>query len=249
MVDDNSTNRSILERSLGRWGMRVGTAGSSDEAFAALQTAHQRGDPYCLIVADMHMPAAGGVALMEQLRENKELNAPTIGMVTSAGHLGGVARCRELSVAACLLKPIRESELHEAALRIVIGSQGPAASPASAGPEGALIQTMSSALNILVADDTRINQKVASRLLEKRGHTVTSAANGQEVLTLLEAHTFDLILMDVQMPVMSGVDATIEIRRRELKTGHHVLIYAVTANAMKGDRERYLSSGMDGYLE
>ena len=247
VVDDNMTNRSILERSLDRWGMRVGTAASSDEAFAALQTAHQLGDPYRLIVADMHMPVAGGVALIEQLGENKELNTPTIGMITSAGHPGDVALCQELSVAACLLKPIRESELRQA-LRTVIGPKGPPASPDSVATEGAFIQTMGSALNILVADDTSINQKVASRLLEKRGHKVTSAANGHEVLTLLETHTFDLILMDVQMPVMSGVDATIEIRRRELKTGHHVLIYAVTANAMKGDRERYLSNGMDGYL-
>jgi two-component system sensor histidine kinase/response regulator len=190
---------------------------------------------------------AGGVALMEQLCANKELNTPTIGMITSAGHPEDVALCRELGVVACLLKPIRESELREA-LRIVIGAKGPSASPDSVGTEVAFIQTMGSALKILVADDTSINQKVASRLLEKRGHKVTSAANGHEVLTLLETHTFDLILMDVQMPVMSGVDATIEIRRRELKTGHHVLIYAVTANAMKGDRERYLSSGMDGYL-
>jgi two-component system, sensor histidine kinase and response regulator len=249
VVDDNRTNCSILGRVLGRWGMRVGTAASSDEAFTALKTAHQLGDPYCLIVADMHLPGADGVALLEQLREHRELNAPAIGMITSAGHLGDVARCRELNVAACLLKPIRESELREAAVRIVSGWQESSASADSVnGAERAFTQTMSSALNILVADDNRINQKVASRLLEKRGHKVTLAANGHEVLTLLDTQTFDLILMDVQMPEMSGVDATIEIRRREQKTGHHVAIYAVTANAMKGDRERYVSSGMDGYL-
>ena len=111
-----------------------------------------------------------------------------------------------------------------------------------------MIKTIRGALNILVADDNRINQRVASRLLEKRGHEVTLAVNGQEVLALLETQTFDLILMDVQMPVMSGVDTTIEIRRREKKTGHHLPIYAVTANAMKGDREHYVSNGMDGYL-
>jgi two-component system, sensor histidine kinase and response regulator len=248
VVDDNRTNRSILERILERWGMKVGTAASSDEAFTALKTAQQLGVPFCLIVADLHMPGAGG-ALLEQLREHRELNAPTIGMITSAGHLGDVARCRELGVAACLLKPIRESELREAALRIVSGPKEASVSAHSINGERVVImQTMSTALNILVADDTVINQKVASRLLEKRGHKVTIATNGHEVLTMLETQTFDLILMDVQMPVMSGVDATIEIRRRELKTGHHVRIYAVTANAMKGDRERYVSSGMDGYL-
>jgi signal transduction histidine kinase/DNA-binding response OmpR family regulator len=248
VVDENRTNRGILERTLGRWGMRVGTAASSDEAFTALKTAHQLGDPYRLLVADMHIPAAGGVALIEQLRENEELNAPAIGMINSAGHLGDVARCRDLGMAACLLKPVRESELREAALRIVSGWKTPSAAADSAGAERPFIQTVSSALNILVADDNRINVKVASRLLEKRGHKVTLAANGHEVLALLETQTFDLILMDVQMPVMSGVDATIEIRRREQKTAHHVPIYAVTANAMKGDRERYVSSGMDGYL-
>jgi two-component system sensor histidine kinase/response regulator len=103
-------------------------------------------------------------------------------------------------------------------------------------------------LNILVADDNRVNQRVALRMLEKRGHKTTLAENGREVLALVESQTFDLILMDVQMPVMSGVDATIEIRQQEQKSGHHVAIYAMTANAMKGDRERYLSIGMDGYL-
>ena len=103
-------------------------------------------------------------------------------------------------------------------------------------------------LNILVAEDNRVNQRVALGMLEKRGHKTTIAENGREVLALLENQTFDLILMDVQMPVMSGVDATVEIRQQEQKSGQHVPIYALTANAMKGDRERYLSIGMDGYL-
>jgi CheY-like chemotaxis protein len=119
---------------------------------------------------------------------------------------------------------------------------------AVAGAERAFFPAVSRVLDILVADDNRINQRVASGMLEKRGHRVTLAVNGQEVLDLLETQAFDLILMDVQMPVISGVDATIEIRRREQKTRHHVPIYALTANAMKGDRERYVSSGMDGYL-
>jgi two-component system, sensor histidine kinase and response regulator len=249
IVDDNRTNRNILERLLGRWGMRADTAASGDQAFRALQTAHRLGDPYCLILTDMHMPGTDGVALIERLRENKELAAPTIGMLTSAGHLKDVARCRELGVAAYLLKPIRESELLQAAVRIV-GDRRTASTSADPveGAEPAIIKTMTGCLNILVADDNRINQRVALRLLEKRGHKATLAANGREVLALLETQAFDLILMDVQMPVMSGVDATVEIRQREQKIGHHVPIYAMTANAMKGDRERYVSSGMDGYL-
>jgi two-component system, sensor histidine kinase and response regulator len=249
IVDDNRTNRSILERILSRWGMRVDTAASSDQALFALKSAHELSDSYCLILTDIHMPGGNGFALIEQLRENQELTMPIIVMLTSAGHVGDVARCPELGVSAYLVKPIRECELLHAALRAVGGGMGASiSSDPAGGTEPLIIKTMSGALNILVADDNRINQKVASRLLEKRGHQVTLAVNGQEVLALLDTHAFDLILMDVQMPVMSGVDATIEIRRRELKTGHHVPIYAVTANAMKGDRERYVSSGMDGYL-
>jgi signal transduction histidine kinase/DNA-binding response OmpR family regulator len=249
IVDDNMTNRRILERFLRRWGMRPDTAASSNEAFAALKAAHQLGDPYRLILTDMHMPGTDGFGLIEKIRENKELTAPTIVMLTSAGHRGDVARCKELDVAAYLLKPIRESELHEAVSRVV-GDWGEASPVAETveGPEAAIVERVGVVLNILVADDNRVNQRVALRMLEKCGHKTTLAENGREVLALLESHTFDLILMDVQMPVMSGVDATIEIRQQEQKSGHHVPIYAMTANAMKGDRERYLSIGMDGYL-
>ena len=249
IVDDNKANRSILERLLGRWGMRVDTAASSEEGFTALKTAHQLGDPYCLMLADMHLAGVDGFALIERLGENEELSTPTIAMLTSAGRRGDVARCGELGVAAYLFKPIRESLLRAAALRIVGDGTGESAAGDSVKVGGpAILQTMRGPLNILVADDNRINQKVALRLLEKRGHKVTLAADGREVLAVLETQSFDLILMDVQMPRMSGVDATIEIRRREQKTGRHVPIYAMTANAMKGDRERYVSGGMDGYL-
>jgi CheY-like chemotaxis protein len=249
IVDDNMTNRRILERFLGRWGMRPGTAASSDEAFAALKAAHLLGDPYRLILTDMHMPGTDGFGLIEKIRENKELLAPTIMMLTSAGHREDVARCQELDVAAYLLKPIRESDLQDAMSRVV-GDWREVQRPAElvAVCEPAIIERVGVVLNILVAEDNRINQRVALGMLEKRGHNTTVAENGREVLALLESQTFDLILMDVQMPVMSGVDATVEIRQREQNSGHHVPIYALTANAMKGDRERYLSIGMDGYL-
>jgi two-component system, sensor histidine kinase and response regulator len=248
IVDDNGTNRSILERILSRLGMRTDTAASSDQAFLALKSAHELNDSYCLILTDVQMPGANGFALIEQVRENEELSMPTIVMLTSAGHVGDVARCRELGVSAYLVKPIRECELLDATLRAV--GDWRAASISSdpvRGTEPLIIKTMS-ALNILVADDNRVNQRVALRMLEKRRHKTTLAENGRDVLALLESQTFDLILMDVQMPVMSGVDATIEIRQQEQKSGHHLPIYAMTANAMKGDRERYLSIGMDGYL-
>jgi CheY-like chemotaxis protein len=249
IVDDNMTNRRILERFLLRWGMRPDTAASGGEAFAALKAAHQLGDPYRLILTDMHMPGTDGFELIEKIREKKELTAPTIVMLTSGGHRGDVARCKELDVAAYLLKPVRESDLHEAVSRIVGDwADAPALAVTVERPEAAIVERVGVVLNILVADDNRVNQRVAMRMLEKRGHKTALAENGREVLALLESQTFDLILMDVQMPVMSGVDATIEIRQQEQKSGHHVAIYAMTANAMKGHREQYLSIGMDGYL-
>jgi two-component system sensor histidine kinase/response regulator len=249
IVDDNSTNRSIMERVLSHSGMRADTAACSAQAFSAVKSAHDLGDPYCLILTDMNMPGVNGFALVEQVRENEELTVPTIVMLTSAGNAGDVARCQELGVSAYLVKPIRESELLHTAVRVVGNSRAGSISPDPVGGmERSTIKAVSGVLNILVADDSRINQRVASRLLEKRGHRVALALNGREVLALLETQTFDLILMDVQMPVMSGVEATVEIRRREDNGRHHALIYALTANAMKGDRERYISAGMDGYL-
>jgi two-component system sensor histidine kinase/response regulator len=153
-----------------------------------------------------------------------------------------------LQVAAYLLKPIRESDLHEAVSRVLGGGEVPRPAKPIEGPEAAIVERAGVALNILVAEDNRVNQRVAMRMLEKRGHKTTLAENGREVLALLESQTFDLILMDVQMPIMSGVETTVEIRKQEQKSGLHVPIYAMTANAMKGDRERYLSIGMDGYL-
>jgi signal transduction histidine kinase/DNA-binding response OmpR family regulator len=249
VVDDNTTNRRILDRMLGRWGMRPTVAEGSDHALAALWSAHELGDPYQLILTDMHMPGTDGFQLIEKIRLNKELTAPTIMMLTSAGHRGDVARCQELGVAAYLLKPIRESELREAVLRVIGGWKGDKRIdhlPKSVVP--LTIENVVTRLNILVAEDNGVNQKLALRLLEKRGHHATMAVNGLEVLALLKEQTFDLVLMDVQMPMMDGVETTIAIRRRELKTGAHLPIYAVTANAMKGDRELYLQSGMDGYL-
>lgn len=279
IVDDNATNRRILDRMLTRWGMNPDSASSADAAMECLFSANRIGDPYRLVLTDMHMPDADGFDLIGRVRAEKNLAAPTIMMLTSAGHRRDVARCHELRIEAYLLKPIRESELREAVARVLgttiasapltgimptdntIPSIIIAANPATPGLpfacttaatattdataiEGAAVGTY----DILVAEDNLVNQKLALRLLQKRGHTVTVAKNGMEVLALLELRSFDLILMDVQMPVLDGVEAALEIRRHEQTTGLHIPIFAVTANAMKGDRERYLASGMDGYL-
>jgi signal transduction histidine kinase/DNA-binding response OmpR family regulator len=249
IVDDNMTNRRILDRMLGRWGMRPSSAAGSDEAITALLSANKAGDPYRLIVTDLHMPGTDGFQLIENIRHNNAVTAPTIMMLTSAGHRGDIERCQELGVAAYLLKPVRETALREAVARVIGGweCESPMACPSvTIAPE--IIQNRGAVLDVLVAEDNAVNQKLALRLLEKRGHRITLAVNGLEVIACLEHKTFDLILMDVQMPILDGVDTTIAIRRRESGNGEHVPIYAMTANAMKGDREHYLDSGMDGYL-
>jgi two-component system sensor histidine kinase/response regulator len=246
IVDDNQTNRRILDRMLGRWGMRPTTVDGNDDAMRALLRAEQAGDLFRLILTDMHMPETNGFGLVENIRANLELTPPTIMMLTSAGHRGDVARCEELRIAAYLLKPIRESELREAVCRVV--GTWSADHPVQEEQPAATIEWVGEVLEILVAEDNMVNQKLVLRLLEKRGHHTTLAANGLEVLDLLGTKRFDVVLMDVQMPVIDGVEAVMEIRRREVGTARHVPVYAVTANAMKGDREHYLASGMDGYL-
>jgi signal transduction histidine kinase/CheY-like chemotaxis protein len=243
-VDDNETNRRVLERMLGRWGMRVASAEGCDEAMGRLVEAQAAGDGFGLILTDRHMPGESGFTLVERVRAEARLAAPTIMMLTSAGHQGDVARCRELGVAAYLLKPIREMELR-AAVEEAVGGAARAMQPERIVRDR--VPELRS-LEILVAEDNPVNQRLALRLLEKRGPRTTLAGDGAQVLEQLERRRFDLVLMDVQMPVLDGVAATEEVRRRERAAGGHVLIYAVTANAMKGDRELYLAKGMDGYL-
>ncbi|MDQ2926130.1 MAG: response regulator [Acidobacteriota bacterium] len=254
VVDDNSTNRRILDRMLTRWGMRPDSADGADSAMECLFHASRTGDPYSLILTDMHMPDADGFDFIGRVRAEQGLSAPTVMLLTSAGHRRDVARCQELRVEAYLLKPVRESELRDAVARLVgsvvqerralhiLETKAEAKTLAIQEPD------LGEGLDILVAEDNLVNQKLALRLLQKRGHRVALAKDGREVLALLESLTFDLILMDVQMPRMDGVEAALEIRRREEATGEHIPIFAVTANAMKGDREHYLASGMDGYL-
>ena len=169
-------------------------------------------------------------------------------MLTPAGYRGDVVRCRELGVSACVLKPIRQSELREA-LESVLGTSEqtgaiPLISPDSMGDEC----DRSVPLRVLVAEDNVVNQRLVSRLLEKRGHQVVVAANGREALEAVERQSFDIVLMDLQMPELDGFEATAALRAREADHGTHLPVIALTAHAMKGDRERCLAAGMDGYL-
>jgi signal transduction histidine kinase/DNA-binding response OmpR family regulator/integral membrane sensor domain MASE1 len=248
VVDDNPTNRRILEAMLGRWEMKAKVVESAKIALAELAAGREAVEPYVLLLADGRMPGMDGFALVEQIRRRPESSIQTIMMLTSAGHQGNARRCKELSVAACLLKPIRESELREAIAGIFGGREHQRAIPLtkrySPDDAGEAAETM----RILLAEDNPVNQRLATRLLEKRGHRVVVAGNGREALEALGKESFDLVLMDVQMPEMDGMEAVARIRENEMVTGGHQPVVALTAHAMKGDQERCLAAGMDGYL-
>jgi signal transduction histidine kinase/CheY-like chemotaxis protein/HAMP domain-containing protein len=246
VVDDNPTNRRILGGMLSRWEMKVTLVEGGEEALTELCAGRQTGDPFGLVLTDMHMPTMDGFALIERIREQPELATATIMMLTSAGHQGDAARCRELGVAAYLLKPIRQSELREAVAR-TLGARVQDGAPSAITRFSVQLDPTTS-LHILLAEDNLVNQRLAVRLLEKRGHRVVVAADGREALQALAKEAFDLVLMDVQMPEMDGLEATAAIRKRERNGGIRQSIVALTAHAMSGDREKCLASGMDGYL-
>jgi len=248
IVDDNRTNRRILDGMLKRWGMATTLAEGGAEALAELLAAYSSGQSYDLIISDLLMPRMDGFSFVRQVREKPELSAATIMMLTSAGRRGDAARCEELDISAYLMKPIRQAELREAIIR-TLGTHEQKGAHAlitrySLSETG---ETVSS-LRILVAEDNPVNQKLAARLLEKRGHSVSVVANGHQALDALDHGDYDLVLMDMQMPEMDGFEATGEVRRREKRTGRHMPVIALTAHAMKGDRERCIEAGMDGYL-
>jgi len=213
-----------------------------------LCAAQKEGDPYQLVLTDMHMPHMDGFALVERIRQMPELCTATIMMLTSAGHRGDAARCQELGVSAYLLKPIRQSELREAVARVLGAKEQEGAIPLITRYSLHDAREPLATLRIVLAEDNLVNQRLATRLLEKRGHFVVVAGNGLEAVAAFEREKPDLILMDVQMPEMDGFEATAAIRAKEKGTGNRVPIVALTAHAMKGDREKCLANGMDGYL-
>jgi PAS domain S-box-containing protein len=248
VVDDNRTNRRILEGMLGRWEMKSVAVEDGEGALVQLSAAREAGEPFALILTDMHMPKMNGFSLIERIRQRPELSTATIMMLTSAGHRGDAARCQELGISAYLLKPIRQSELREAIARVLGGREAIGAIPLITRFSVQDAREPAAFLRVLLAEDNAVNQKLAVRLLEKRGHSVAVAGNGREALEALEKESFDLVFMDVQMPEMDGLEATAAIREKEKGGGQHQPIIALTAHAMKGDREKCIAGGMDGYL-
>jgi CheY-like chemotaxis protein/HPt (histidine-containing phosphotransfer) domain-containing protein len=248
-VDDNATNRLILQEVLTRWGMAPALAESAPAALAAMQRATALGTPFALVLSDVMMPGVDGFQLAEWISRQPALARTAVILLSSADRQQDATRCRQVGVAAYLTKPVKQSELLDAIVTVLDPAKG--ARRAAASERDRRRPSASAparALRILLAEDNATNQMLAIALLEKEGHTVETVANGKEALAALAVQSFDIVLMDVQMPEMDGFEATARIRETELVSGEHIPIIAMTAHAMKGDRERCLEAGMDGYV-
>jgi two-component system, sensor histidine kinase and response regulator len=250
VVDDNATNRTILNKQMTRWNMACTTASNGPDALAAMRDSVRAGARFHLVLLDAHMPDMDGFEVAREIRDDPLLAGATVMMLSSMDLRADSARCQDLRILRYLIKPISRSELLAAVRQVCrnvehrIRYSNPAASPAPAPVRAAAARTPG--LRILLAEDNHVNQLVASRMLEKLGHSVTIAKDGQEALDLVKRSEFDLIFMDVQMPVMDGFESTRRIRR--LPLGDKIPIVAMTAHAMVGDRDRCLSAGMDHYI-
>jgi PAS domain S-box-containing protein len=245
VVDDHATNRRILEEMLRNWRMRPTGAPGAREALQRLREARAAAAPYRLLLLDARMPEIDGFALAEQIRQDPELAGTIIMMLSSGDQPEEVARCERLGILYYLLKPVKQSELFDA---IVMALGVTAAEDAVAEKAVAPWHGRLRPLRVLLAEDSLVNQKLVVGLLEREGHAVIVANNGKEAVAAAESGQFDLILMDVQMPEMDGLEAAAIVRAQDRQRGRHTPILALTAHAMKGDRERCLEAGMDDYL-
>ncbi len=245
VVDDNATNRRILEEMIANWRMKPVAAVNGTAALKAMKRARAEGNPFQVVLLDGHMPEMDGFEVAARVKKDPHLRHATVILLTSAGRREDVRRAKTLGAAAALTKPVKQSELWDA---IVTALHVPLQEKARLPVLPASVPVVHRPLRILIAEDNPVNQQLALHLLERRGHSAVVAENGREAIAAMEKHKFDMVLMDVQMPEMGGLEATRAIREREKSTGEHVPIVAMTAHAMQGDREHCLEAGMDGYL-
>ena len=243
IVDDNATNRRILDEMLKSWTLAPKVVESGVAALTEMQRAANEGHPYRLVLLDCMMPGMDGFTLAELIGGNPGLAGPTMIMISSAARTGDAERCRNLGIIRHMTKPVIKSELFDT----IVDALGEDADEPEVLQED-LSGLIGPPLHILLVEDGLINQRVATGFLERAGHTVSLANNGKEAVDATEQQDFDLVLMDVQMPVMDGHEATAIIRQREKESGGHLKIIAMTAAAMKGDRDRCLQAGMDAYV-
>jgi two-component system sensor histidine kinase/response regulator len=243
VVDRHPTTRRVLGDLLEQWQMRPVVAGGVDEALEILNAITVTGPPLRLVLIDGEMPGDAGLELAAKIHDNPAWASATTIVMSSANHMQDVTRRRELGIAAHLIKPVRRADLRQAMERRQIDD-----GLDSCLQPAAVVREPVQPLRILLAEDNAVNQRLAVRLLEKYGHLVTTAGDGKEAVRAALRQDFDLVLMDVQMPEMSGLEAAAAIRDREKSTGCHVPIIALTARAMEGDRDECIEWGMDGYL-
>ena len=249
VVDDNQTSRGIVETMLRNWHMRPTAASGAAEAMEQFRLARQQGDPFRLLLADARMPETDGFQLVRQLSREPDWDCAVV-MMLGAGELARqVAQCEELDIWAYLRKPVKQSDLFDA-IMVALGAQPQPEPRATETSEPAAREPSepARALRVLLAEDSLMNQKLAVALLGRHGHAVTVTVNGRQAVAAAQAIEFDVVLMDVQMPEMDGYEATAAIRRAERRSGKHLPIIAMTAHAMRGDRERCLAAGMDAYV-
>jgi two-component system, sensor histidine kinase and response regulator len=246
IADDNETNRRVLEEMTRLWQMHPTLADSGHAAMRCLAAASAERRPFDVVLLDVHMPEVDGFDVAARVQASPGLGKVTILMLTSGERVNDLRRCSALGISAYLIKPVSQRELR-AHIERALRPQTAAVAQPRRKPAVALIRHDRS-LNVLIAEDNAVNAKLAMVLLRKFGHRVSVAENGAIALTAYAREGFDLILMDVQMPEMSGLDATRQIRELERASGGHVPIIAMTANAMIGDREECLAAGMDDYV-
>ncbi|MEW5900749.1 MAG: response regulator, partial [Acidobacteriota bacterium] len=246
LVEDNATSRLYLRQWTSHWGLKTKEAQSADEAIVILEQAKEKNKPFRIILLDATLPANDSFITLDYIKDNPEIASSIIMMMSSTSSRVDATPWLKLGISSHLSKPIKPTDLKKSLLQLL----GLSAKP----DEQAAAETQLSAspirqtYRILIAEDNLVNQRVAIYMLEKQGHQVLGAMNGEEALEALEKGNYELILMDVQMPKMDGFQTTRTIREREKKTGLHIPIVAMTAHAMKGDRERCLEVGMDDYI-
>ena len=247
-VDDNETNRRVLHGQLAPWGIDDGLASDGPEALRTLRDASARGEPYDVALLDMEMPGMDGVELAKKIKADPAISSICLVLLTSVGRRGDAEVARQAGIDAYLTKPVRQSELHGAMAAVVGGREVASYGTSSLVTRHTLREErVASKARVLVAEDNQVNQKVAVKMLEKLGYRADVAGNGLEVVEALERIPYAVVLMDVQMPEMDGLEATREIRKRE-DGGRKTRIIAMTAGAMREDREMALEAGMDDYV-
>ena len=242
IVDDNATNRNILEATLKLWKMDPVMCAGGREAILEMENAARCGESFRLVLLDGQMPDMDGFEVAERIRNANLHYGCVLMMLTSSEQTSDAIRCRELGIQQYLVKPISQMELLDALLKALADVQK------QKRPTPRAVAAHVIGRSILLAEDNKVNQKLAQKLLDKMGHRVVLASNGMEALRALDSEHFDLVLMDVQMPEMDGFEATTKIRMQERQSGEHIPVIAMTAHAMTGDRERCLKAGMDDYI-